>query len=307
MDQRNTILTVSFQPADGVQPFVEVDLRSLIGFPLAGRRGQLRFLMKLVFKAPDNYRQAQSVIGLWADVQVSRQGNPQQLNLNRASARDLVFFDPDGSALPHSDPWTREARCLVLDLDFRQLDEIEQIREGEKLVFSVSLDGIAYHNGKISKLSSSQDLMYPVAASDWQQILSNLNYGTFANVEIPLTFANGLDDHVRKAAVALQEALSAFRRGEYEEAVADCRPGIEALIEADKGKFPQKPGGQEAGKDERFYRVRQSLLPLAHLAHHPNDPASTGDASRCPARWERVDAEAVIRLLASLAAQRMER
>jgi len=114
-----------------------------------------------------------------------------------------------------------------------------------------------------------------------------------------LTSPNGLTGPARKAAQALQEAQTAFRRGDYEEAVADCRPGIEALEAADKGKFSLKPWDRTAGKEERFYWVQRSLLGIAHVAHHPNDPALTATEGLRP-RWGREDAEATIAILAAL-------
>jgi hypothetical protein len=86
--------------------------------------------------------------------------------------------------------------------------------------------------------------------------------------------------------------------------VADCRPGLEALEEADKGKFSLKPWDRAASKEERFYWVQRSLLSVAHGAHHPNDPALTAtEGGRV--RWEREDAEAVMAILAALIRWRM--
>lgn len=101
---------------------------------------------------------------------------------------------------------------------------------------------------------------------------------------------------------------AAFRRGDYEEAVADCRPALEALRDAVNGEFNLKPGDASAGKDERFYWVQQSLLRVVHLAHHPNDQTGRDEGPTAPAaRWHRVDAEAAISTLAALIHWRMER
>jgi hypothetical protein len=192
---------------------------------------------------------------------------------------------------------TRAHDRLDLDLDFRQLDEIERTRNGGPLQFTITLGGVAYHDGKVgTPYPANHTLIYTVGASDWQQVLSQFSYGTFVNVEIPVTSSNGVTGEVREATEALQQALQAFRRGEYEEAASDCRPALEDLIAPGKGKFSLKPGDQNATKDERFYWLQRSLLSVVHLAHHPNDPAANSDR----ARWLRSDAEAVISVLASL-------
>lgn len=307
MDNRDTLLSVQFHPATDTEPFVEADLRRLAGAMLVGRRGQLQFTTKLVFKAPDAYRQDQSVLRLWADIQAMGPDQAAIPNLGRAVIPDPLFFRPSSDgASRRSDPWTRSHDCLTLDLDFQQLDEIERKRQGGSLTFVVRFGGVAYFGGKVGALyPDNHTLLYQVGSSDWQQVLSQFMYGTYLNVEIPLISPNGLTGDVQRAAQALQEGMSAFRRGDYEEAVADCRPGLDALEESDQGKFSSKPGDRAAGKDERLYWVQRSLRTLTHLAHHPNDPTVIGDGLPARARWERADAEAVISLLAALIRQRM--
>ena len=86
----------------------------------------------------------------------------------------------------------------------------------------------------------------------------------------------------------------------------DCRPGLEALNDADEGKFSHKPWEQTAGKDERFFWIQRSPLSLAHVAHHPNDPVLAGDtAPDGSARWSRTDAETATAILAALIRQRI--
>jgi hypothetical protein len=221
---------------------------------------------------------------------------------------DPIFFAPQPEGIgPRSDPWTRSQDRLVLDIDFRQLDEIERKRQGGQLIFIVQLGGVAYHESKIGTLyPANHTLLYQVGASDWQQVLSQLTYGTYVNIEIPLTSPNGPTGNLQVAAEAMGQAVAAFRRGEYEEAVADCHPGLNALEDADKGKFSLKPWDRAADRDERSSWVQHALLTLVNLAHHPNDPAAAGNTSAGHARWERSDAEAVISVLASLIRRRLE-
>lgn len=302
MNNRDTLLSVQFPPTTTAEPLLEVDLRDMYTNVLLGRRGQLQVMTKLVFKGSDAYRKDQSVFQIWADVRVQGQdGVPW--SLGRAVIPEPVFFGPpaaDGFAPVHHDPWTRAIDRLTLDLDHRQLDEIEQKRQGGSLTFTFLVGGTVQHGGRIGLLyAANHQLTYDVSASDWTRLLAQLGYGTYMSIEVPLTSPNGLTGEVQKAARALQEALAAFRRGDYEEAVADCRPGIEALEAADKGKFSLKPWDRTAGKEERFYWVQRALLSIAHVAHHPNDPAlAATEGGRV--RWEREDAEAAIAILAAL-------
>lgn len=305
MDNRSTILSARLFQDHNDEPLVEVDLRDLEGTMLLGRRGQLQFTIRLVFKGSDAYRQEQTVLQLWAETRVSGPGNTSMRSPGRAAIVKPVIFKPEQPTRiggRHDDPWTRIHDPLTLDLDFWQLDEIERKRQGGSLTFTFTRGGVAYHGGKVGMLyPDNHQVQYQVATSDWHQTLANLGYGTFVNVEVPLTSPNGLTGDVQKAAQALEQAQAAFRRGDYEEAVADCRPGLEALDTVDKGKFNLKPWDRNASKDERFYWVRRSLLSITHAAHHPTDPAlATATTPESRPRWEREDAEVVITVLATL-------
>jgi hypothetical protein len=303
MNNRDTLLSAQFAPAITNDSFLELDLRDVYTNVLLGRRGQLQFMTKLVFKAEDEYRKDQSVFWLWADMRVQGQdGVPW--DLGRARIPDPVFFGPasaDRFASTHRDPWTRVVDRLTLDLDYRQLDEIEAKRQGGPLTFTFTVGGTVQHSGKIGLLyPANHQLTYDVSESEWIKLLGQLNYGTYMTIEVPLTSPNGLTGDVRKAALALAQAQAAFLRGDYEEAVADCRPGVEALLDTDKGKFNLNPWDRAASKDERFHWTQKGLLSATHLAHHPNDVPSGDEAPAAKARWEHSDAEAVISLLAAL-------
>lgn len=305
MANRDTLLSAQFPSSVTTEPFVELDLREVYALPRLGRRGQLQFTTKLVFKARETYRQGQSMIQLWADVRISGQNAAPLPEFGRATLRDPVFFAPppqDGHLRPGFDPWTRAIDRLVLDLDYRQVDEIEQRRQGGPLTFTFDVGGVVHHGGEIATLyPSNHQLCYEIGADKWAQLLAQLGYGTYLNIEVPVVTPGGLTGDVQKAAQALQAALEAFRRGDKEEAVADCRPGFDALGAVDKGKFGLKPWDQNASKDERFSWLNRSALTVTNLAHHPNDPAAAASvATATGARWEPADAEAVIAVLATL-------
>jgi hypothetical protein len=307
VNNRDTILSAQLPPADSTEPFLELDLRDIYTDVRLGRRGQIQVMTKLVFKGHDEYRKDQSVFQLWADVRVQGQdGVPW--SLGRAVMPQPVFFGPPSAnsfAPAHHDPWSRTVDRLTLDVDHRQLEEIEQKRRGGPLTFAFLVGGTVQHGDKIGLLyAANNQLTYDVSESEWIRLLRQLNYGTYVTVDVPLTSPSGLTGEVRQAAQALEQARAAFLRGDYEEAVADCRPGLEVLNEADKDSFSLRPWDRAASKDERFYWVQRALLSVAHVAHHPNDPtlaATEGGRSR----WERADAEAAISVLAALIKRRI--
>jgi hypothetical protein len=307
MNNRDTLLSAQFPPSTSTEPFLELDLRDIYTDVRLGRRGQLQVMTKLVFKAGDEYRKDQTVFQLWADVRVQGQdGVPW--SIGRAVIPEPVFFGPpsaDSFAPVHHDPWMRAVDRLTLDVDFRQLEEIEQKRNGGQLTFAFLVDGTVQHGGRIGRLHArNNQLTYDVSASDWIRLLAQLGYGAYVTVEVPLTSPNGLVGEVGRAAQALQQAQAAYQRGDYEEAVADCRPGLEALEEADKGKFSLKPWDRVAGKEERFYWIQRSLFSVGHVAHHPNDTAlAVGEGAR--SGWDRADAGAAIAILAALLQRRI--
>jgi hypothetical protein len=307
MNNRDTILSAQFPPDTTTEPFLELDLRDIYTNVLLGRRGQLQIMTKLVFKGRDEYRKDESVFQLWADVRVQGQDGVQW-SIGRATIPDPIFFGPsftNSFAPAHYDPWTRAIDRLTLDLDHRQLEEIEQRRQGGSLTFTFLIGGTVQRGGRIGLLyASNHQLTYDVSESEWIRLLGQLNYGTYVTVEVPLISPSGLTGEVQQAARALEQARDAFLRGDYEEAVADCRPGIEALNDADKGNFSLRPWDRTASKDERFYWVQRALLSVVHVAHHPNDPAlAATEGGR--SRWTRADAEVAIAVLAALIQRRI--
>jgi hypothetical protein len=220
MNNRDAILSAQFPPATSAEPFLELDLRDIYTDVRLGRRGQLQVMTK-------------SCSRLWmTSARISRSSSsgptcgcrgPDSVpwSLGRAAIPEPVLFGPrsaDSFAPAHHDPWVRAVDRLALDLDHRQLDEIERKRRGGPLMFTFLVGGIVYHGGRIAILyPSNHHLTYDVSASDWIRLLAQLGYGTYVTIEVPLTSPNGLTGEVRKAAQAPQEAQAAFLRGDYED------------------------------------------------------------------------------------------
>jgi len=181
MNNRDTLLSVQFPPGTSTEPFLELDLRDIYTSALLGRRGQLQVMTKLVFRASDDYRKEQSVFRIWADLRVQGQdGVPW--SLGRAAIPEPVFFGPpsaDSFAPAHFDPWMRAVDRLTLDLDHRQLEEIEQKRRGGPLIFTFLVDGTVQCGDRIGRLyAANNQLTYDVSESEWIRLLSQLEYGS---------------------------------------------------------------------------------------------------------------------------------
>lgn len=110
------------------------------------------------------------------------------------------------------------------------------------------------------------------------------------------------------AIVALQQAVAALGRGDFDEAVGDCRPGLDLLWERDKDRYAPPNWKNNADKAERFWRVASALRTVAHAAHHPLDrPTRKSDGEGDdgdPIHFDRRDAYATIIGLAVLIMQR---
>jgi hypothetical protein len=308
MDSRDAQLSARLHPSDDEVRFLELDLREVNGSPQLGARGQLRFTTKLVFKAEDAYREQRSVFMLWADIEVAASEVTGRANLGRALMLDPVIFDGRQQMTTRGDPWTRAFDTLTLDLDHRQIDEIERIRDGGRLVFMLRPGGLIHHAGQIATLHpSNHTLTYEINTSAWIQILVQLCYETsYLTIQIPIVSSSDSIGELGEPATALQAAIEAFRRGDYSDAIADCRPALDAFRDADQGQFNLKPWDTSAARDERFYWVQQALRHLTHLAHHPT-AAAAGGVNGQSIRWRRAEAEAVIALLAALIRWRAER
>ncbi len=274
---------------------LEVDLRGLRGHPLVGRRVRLIFDTKLTFAGDPTLAKANPMFELWGEVMVSREPNSPQRQLGRMQLAEPVFVLPERDGGRYYVPRAE----LRLELDSRQLDEIEELRAGGGVAFLISLDGLVHVSGSTVRLNTNPGhIQYEASQSEWIKLLAQVEYGRYLTIEVELPRPRELHGELATAAESLVEAVEALGRGADEEAVADCREAFQALIRAAGGKPNAGLGDHGLTKDERFTYVDLALLNVANLAHHPNDKAATSGGD--PIRWDRPDAQAVIATLASL-------
>jgi hypothetical protein len=295
VDDRSTTLSAWLSDQQRGIRLLEVDLRGLTGSPLVGRRVRLDFDTKLAFVGDESYAKTHPVFDLWGEVTVSRDRTAPPRSLGRLRLKEPAFVMP---STPEAGPWMRRLE-LRLELNQRQLDEIEELRAGGGLVFSINLDGLGHLSGGVGRLTPSNNFLYYEASqSDWIRLLDQVQYGRYVAIEVALPQPGELGGDLAIAAKSLEEAIEALRRGADEEAVADCRDALEALIR-DAGGKPQSPIGDHGlTKDERFTYVQYAAHRVTHLAHHPNDPTASGGVGSVS--WDRADAQAVIAMLAAL-------
>jgi hypothetical protein len=73
---------------------------------------------------------------------------------------------------------------LTLDLDHRQLEEIEQKPRGGPLIFAFLVDGTVQCGDRIGRLyAANNQLTYDVSEGEWIRLLSQLGYGSYVTLE----------------------------------------------------------------------------------------------------------------------------
>lgn len=247
------------------------------------------------------------VLDLWADL-VVHDTHRSPRPLGRATMKEPIFYEAPRPGTPQRPLGDQRVRVtnLTIDLTLDQMDEIEELRDGRDLVLGVSLGGVVHLGGELHGLySRNHQLTVTAPQSQWAQAIQGVDYARILTVElrVPHPASSG---GVSQAIRSLEKARAAYSRGDYEEAVADCREGCAILVRSGDDRFDIKGKSRNAGKEERFWRVRRALLEVTHLAHHPEDAdpdlsdADEGEERVAPMEWRRADAHSVIVMLAAL-------
>lgn len=254
-------------------------------------------------------------IELWAELSV-RDSSGSRKVLGRATTTEMFFYEAASGGLPQHrsvDPRYRQM-SLALDLTLDQLEAMEELRSGRDLVLGLQPGGYLHTDGDMYRLyPSNHQLSVTVSQSDWVRLLQGANYVSILTVELPMPDSAAPGD-LTQAVQSLDKARAAYLRGDYEEAVADCREGLVVLARSGDDRFDsKKKWSSNAGKRERFWRVQRALLSVTNLAHHPEDrvvedPSGEQEAgSSLPIDWGRADAHSVIVMLAALVFQKTRR
>ncbi len=141
-------------------------------------------------------------------------------------------------------------------------------------------------------------LEYRIPQSDWVQNLKTLGWSELEILELPSARLRA-DPRLGRALGRLEDALECHRRGEWEEAMANCRKAFEAVMLDVSGKDDMRQASEETlralvgdtPKVVRLNKVISELSKYLHLARH--------EASE-PILVTRADAQLSIHLTAAL-------
>ena len=194
---------------------------------------------------------------------------------------------------------------LVADLSLRQLQAIEDLRQGKGLTIGVNISMTCWgklHAGAGLLRSSSGYLSHQVSQGAWIEILNELGYRKIMLLEIP-ELAESLAPELTEAVAYIGKAQQALYRGEYREAVGCCRDVLESLSTAMGDSDVQDTEFQAFFRDvrskdkaARLRLVRRAMKILSHPARHADEVATQIE-------WSRTDATAVITMIAALLQQ----
>ena len=194
---------------------------------------------------------------------------------------------------------------LVTDLSLRQLQAIEDLRQGKGLTIGVNIAMTCWgklHGGNGLLRASSGHLSYQVNQGAWIEVLNELGYRKIMLLEIP-DLADSLAPELTETVAHLSKAQQALHRGEYREAVGCCRDVLESLSTALGDRDVQDPEFQvffndirSKDKAARLRLVRRAMKTLSHPARHADEVATQIE-------WNRIDATAVITMVAALLQQ----
>jgi hypothetical protein len=194
---------------------------------------------------------------------------------------------------------------LVADLSLRQLQAIEDLRQGKGLTIGVNIFLSCWgklHGGTGLLRASSGYLSHQVNQGAWIEILNELGYRKIMLLEIP-ELAESLAPELTEAVAYIAKAKEDLQRGEYREAVGCCRDVLESLSTAMGDSDAQDTEFQVFFRDvrskdkaARLRLVRRAMKILCHPARHANEVATQIE-------WNRTDATVVITMIAALLQQ----
>lgn len=194
---------------------------------------------------------------------------------------------------------------LLADLSLRQLQAIEDLRQGKGLTVGTNIVMTCWgklHGGTGLLRASSGYLSHQVNQGAWIEVLNELGYRKIMLLEIP-ELAESLASELTEAVAYIGKAQHALHRGEYREAVGCCRDVLESLSTAMGDSDVQDTEFQALFRDvrskdkaARLRLVRRAMKIFSHPARHADEVATQIE-------WTRTDATAVITMIAALLQQ----
>jgi hypothetical protein len=185
-----------------------------------------------------------------------------------------------------------------------QLDVIERERSGGDIAINLKMQGTLFRPDDYEPTPRAPrreaflgDLLYRLRPAEWVEVLNQLGYAEGFLLQIP-RLETRTSPKALAAGEQLGRAIQDLADGRFSHAVEVCRDALEiAWGEGDRnppaGLGYKVDGLKSAGKDERFWLVRQGLWAVTNAAKHKDETTQHIE-------WERRDAIAAVTMLASL-------
>lgn len=183
---------------------------------------------------------------------------------------------------------------FAMQVDARQINAIEQARDGGDLDFELLIRGEGTDKSLASEqVCAVQDTWtFHVPRSTWIATLRQANVVNILLFDVPVPLG-AKAPHARRAIEYLEKAKSKFLEGDYRACVAECRTAVQELgaeawteNEWSTGVL-KKLALSERGlsKDEREVAILAAVRSYAHLAHHGESEGGNPEYTRADATF----------------------
>jgi len=188
-----------------------------------------------------------------------------------------------------SDTIKPEGRCrfdLEVNLDFRQIEIIEEERKGDDVHFKLTLKVLyslverrqqlipRFRTGIVVLSMPTGEMDLTIPQSEWVKMLEEIGYGRLRVIELPVPQppeGTAIDSSLSY----LHEALRSFNEGDYDDVLSNCRQAIEVVKQADLNL--EVLLGSES-KAEKILGIERKLNDFLNLGPHAGTRLDRGDA-----------------------------
>ncbi len=147
--------------------------------------------------------------------------------------------------IPSQVIWPSPQYRLQVPVTDRQIEAIEETRNGGQVNLTVWLGGLAFADQTLVPVQSPSSGSLGIKREDWLTILQQLGAGARRLVELPEPHLPRDDQRWAECLRLLDGATQFYRRGEYEPVLVNCRAiveGIPHILCAAWGLPPQRDG-----------------------------------------------------------------
>lgn len=188
---------------------------------------------------------------------------------------------------------TDQHSVLSLNLTREQIEELERIRSGGGLKFTLALSFEVF--GSSEPCFVHEQITVEINQSQWLTILREMRYSDVLLYEVkqPMN-SESRDPAYEDLHQSLRDAQRHFEIGQYNDAVADCRIALElteklfsyrAETKLAMAQFcsDNRKDREAMNKDQRMLIIKEALRHYTHLTHHPDGEGKIVSLSRSEA------------------------